>query len=156
MPTTISFSSLNQALERALRYRRQLAVEAGHPPGNLDELITGVTFAPDAVRADGRPSWLHIGRVFDAVIAEMLEVYWQPATDRVQIDRPQDWSPVPPPTIAHQPLVWVHGMGFWATDAAYRYFYAGRAYTAREAEARINTAKSPDGWTWEEIDNGET
>lgn len=141
--------SLNRTLERALLFRREKAMEAGHPAGNLDELITGIAFAPDAVRPSTRSGWLHIGRVFDSVIAEMLDVYWQPSTDRVQMDRPTDWMPITPPEIQHEPLVWVHAMGFWATDPAYDYFFAGREFGAAEAEGLINAAKTPDGWTWE-------
>lgn len=152
MPDDVPLSRILAALERAARYRRSLA----NGPG-----VNAVTLQNDIVPIRGRPvlhvnrdGWAEIGTVSDRFAGCLpLAVWWHPATDRVQVERPPAPKPPPVPT---QALYRSHpAMGGTASTPppfialpGFVFTFAGRDYSPAEAERLAAEQGCMDGWTW--------
>ncbi len=135
------------ALARAARYRREMAIAAGAPPGNLAEQIDGIPHG--RLRPVGTDGWLAIGMVHDATVNQQLHVQWHPASDRVRIDRPADPAAEPDrdsgiPALSRN----LYGPAVYQAMPGYRYFLDGQEYTPAEAERIAAERDSIAGWTW--------
>jgi hypothetical protein len=147
MQTDISPRDLQLACHKAAQYRRQLAIEAGEPDGNLAERIS-ISVAREP-RPTKRPDWVEVGQIFDSVVGEALTVFLNVTTSAVQVERPQDITPpVPPPSMPA--LIYnIYGPKHYEADPRYRYFLEGVEYTSEEAERIAAERRSVRGWTWE-------
>lgn len=136
------------ALERAVRYRREMAIAADAPAGNIAERIDAVPHG--AVRPVGNDGWLEIGVVHDDLVSAVLQVQWHPATDRVRIDRPADPTTEPAPVPVERAGLTV-SLGVrreYRANPGYRFFLYGVEHSPEEA-ARITAERdSLAGWTW--------
>lgn len=136
------------ALERAVRYRREMAIAADAPAGNIAERIDAVLHG--AVRPVGTDGWLEIGVVHDDLVSAVLQVQWHPAADRVRIDRPTDPTTEPAPLPVERAGLTV-SLGVrreYRAHLAYRYFLDGAEYTPQEAERIAAKRDTVTGWTW--------
>ncbi len=140
-----------RACERAARYRRAIALEAGERPGKLEERIASVPAA--SLRSTGVPKWFAVGAVVDAVVGQQLGVEWNPETDEVRVQHPVDGD-APAEEPAPETLAFSYsriGRNRYQADAQYRYFLDGTEYTAKEATKIANKCKNIDGWTWTKV-----
>ena len=136
------------ALARAARYRREMAIAAGAPPGNLAEQIDGIPHG--RLRPVGTDGWLAIGMVHDATVNQQLHVQWHPASDRVRIDRPTDPAAIPAPVPGGRPGLTV-SLGVrreYRANPGYRFFLYGVEHSPEEAARIAAQRDSLAGWTW--------
>lgn len=142
----MSPDSLRQACERAARYRRQLALEAGRPSGNLAEIIDVVpAYRVERTYPGG---WVHAGYVADTDLSVMLEVCVHRDTGRVRVQSPRDVDDAPPVEPMPALSCALYGPRIYRADRRYRYWFAGVEYLPEDAE-RIATARgTAAGWTW--------
>lgn len=137
---------LRQACERAARYRRQLALEAGRPPGNLTEVIDIVPAS--RVERTYPGGWVHAGYVTDTDLSVMLEVRVNRDTGQVRVESPRDVDNAPPVESMPALSCALYGPRIYRADRRYRYWFTGVEYMPEDAE-RIATARgSAEGWTW--------
>jgi hypothetical protein len=147
MQTESSPRDIQLACHKAAQYRRQLAIKAGEPAGNLAERIS-ISVAREP-RPTNRPNWVEVGQIFDSVVGEALTVFLNVVTSAVQVERPQDITP-PIPKPSMPALIYnIYGPKHNEADPRYRYFFEGREYAAAEAELIAAERKSVKGWTWE-------
>lgn len=146
----VSLPDVLAALERAVRYRREMAIAAGAPAGNIAERSDAVLHG--AARPVGHDGWLEIGVVHDDQVSERLHVQWHPATGRVRIDRPADPIPTPVPTERPGLTVSLGVRREYRADPNYRYFLDSQEYTPAEAERIAAQRDSIAGWTWRRRD----
>ena len=134
------------ACDRAARYRRHLAIEAGRAPGNLNEIIDVVpAYRVERVYPGG---WLHAGYITDTDLSVLLEVRVHRETGRVQVESPPDVDNVPQTEAMPALSCDLYGHRQYRADRRYRYWLDGVEYQPDEAE-RIATARgSAEGWTW--------
>lgn len=147
----ISPDHLRDACERAARYRRQLAIETGNPPGNLRERIDIVPAVREEPVGDG---WLRAGVVADDIEAAILTVYWHPGTDRVKVQRPPDPNAIPTPSLTGRPGLTV-SLGVrraYRASPGYRYVLDGVEHSPEEAERIATERDTITGWTWRRTD----
>lgn len=140
------------ALARAARYRREMAIAAGAPAGNIAERIDAVPHG--RLRPVGTDGWLEIGVVHDDLVSAVLQVQWHPASDRVRIDRPTDPASIPAPVPGGRPGLTV-SLGVrreYRADPNYRYFLDSQEYAPAEAERIAADQDSVAGWTWRRRD----
>jgi hypothetical protein len=138
---------IRRACERAARYRRDIALESGEHPTNLEKKIASDPL-PE-LKASGVPHWFRVGTVVDAVVGKQLLVQWNPETDEVMVDQPDEPSSVPDePEIIESPVSWSVLAQKYDLASGYRYFFGGKEYTASSAKRMINRKRSLDGWTW--------
>jgi len=152
MPT-ITASQIDAVRARAFAYRRQVAIAAGEPAGNLAERIDVL---PDRVTPVlGSDGWFFVGTVHDHVVNQELRVLWQPATNRARIGRPVEPSPEPE-YVSSMPALSFHyyGVRDYRADPDYRYFLDGREYTPEETARIVSERNSVTGWTWERRADG--
>lgn len=137
---------LHAACERAATYRRQLAIEASHPSGNLQERIDIIPVFREEPVGDG---WLYAGSVVDDVAGVSLAVWWHPKTDRVKVDRPPERTESPRPQPDIGPPIW---WSMWAQRGHARdgfiYTLDGRDYSPQEGARLVTERRSDDGWAW--------
>src|SRR5665811_413393 len=84
----ITHHDLNAACERAAAWKRQLAVDAGAPEGNIRERIVSMPAHRAVSVGDG---WLRVGHVVDTELSAWLEVWLHPESGRIGVERdPED------------------------------------------------------------------
>jgi hypothetical protein len=147
MQTDISPRDLQLACHKAAQYRRQLAIEAGDPAGNLAERIS--ISAAREPRRTKRPDWVEVGQIFDSVGGEALTVFLHATTNAVQVERPQDITPPIPQPSTPALIYTIYGPKHYEADPRFRYYFEGREYPAAEAEQIATERKCVKGWTWE-------
>ncbi len=148
----ISPEHLHPALERAVRYRRERAIAAGAPPGNISEQIDAIPHG--TVRPVGTDGWLAVGTIYDATVSQQLHVHWHPATDRVKVQRPPDPNAIPRPAPVERPGLTV-SLGVrraYRAHRDFRYYLDGQEFTAEEAERIATERGNATGWTWHRRD----
>jgi hypothetical protein len=136
-------------LNRAVRYRREVAIAAGAPAGNLAERIDAV-MAGEA-RAVGADGWYLVGTVYDGVVDQALPVWWHPETDRARVGRPV--VPEPEAVESGMPALSYnyYGRRDYRADPTYRYFLDGVEYGPDEAVRIATERDSVAGWRWRPI-----
>jgi hypothetical protein len=139
------------ALERAVRYRREMAIAAGAPPGNIRERIDAIPHG--TLRPVGTDGWVEIGVVHDDLVSAVLQVQWHPASDRVRIDRPTDPAAEPDrdsgiPALSRN----LYGPAVYQAMPGYRYFLDSQEYTPQQAERIAAKRDTVAGWTWRRTD----
>jgi hypothetical protein len=143
----ISPRDIQTACHQAVQQRRQAAIDAGAPEGNLGERIIALPFA--RVYPTRQPNWFRVGTVYDDVIEEEWSVYWNSQTGDVQLE--------PSSTIDHYPvrqpktpalLYSIYGPKHYIADPNFRFFLGGQEYSPEEAEIIASERKSTAGWTW--------
>lgn len=151
MSDSVLFEKIAAACERAARYRRHVAIEAGVPAGNLAERIDVL---PDrATPVLGSDDWYRVGTVHDGVVNQCLMVLWHPETDRVRVGRPVDSASEPKrgsgmPALSYN----VYGARDYRAAPNFRYFLDGREYTPAEALRIVKERDGVAGWTWRPVD----
>jgi hypothetical protein len=141
---------IRRACERAARYRRDIALESGEHPTNLEKKIASDPLP--VLKASGIPHWFRVGTVVDAVVGKHLLVQWNPETDEVMVDQPDDASIVEDePEIGESPITWSVLAQKYELASGYRYFLGGKEYTASSAKRMINRKRSLEGWTWQKM-----
>ena len=152
MPDDISMARVLAALDRAARYRRSLAADGDANPVALANAITAIPGRPE-VRLD-REGWAPIGSVVDGIVGcRALAVWWQPATDRVRVERPPDVARPSGPARAlyasHPPMGGTSSMPTpFIALPGYVFTFAGVDYTPADAERLTAERGSMEGWTW--------
>ncbi len=152
MPDDIPMSRILAALDRAARYRRSLAADGHAHPVALANAIAAIPGRPE-VRLD-REGWAPIGSVVDGIVGcRALAVWWQPATDRVRVERPPDVGRSSGPARAlyasHPPMGGTSSMPTpFIALPGYVFTFAGVDYTPSEAERLTAEQGSMEGWTW--------
>jgi hypothetical protein len=147
-----SQEQIHRACERAARYRRDIALEAGERPGTLDKRIASAPLP--TLKSSGIPNWFTVGSVVDSVVGRQLSVHWNPETDEVKVEQPDDVgetaeSSAPEPS----PFQYSVLAKRYEVDETYRYFLNGKEYAPRSAKRLVNKNRSLDGWTWERRDS---
>ncbi len=148
----VALSDVVAALERAARCRREMAIAAGAPPGNIRERIDAIPHG--TLRPVGTDGWLVIGIIHDATVSQQLHVHWHPASDRVKVQRPPDPDASPTPVPVERPGLTV-SLGVRRSYRAhrdFRYFLDGSEYTPEEAERIATERGNATGWTWHRRD----
>ena len=148
----VALSDVVAALERAARCRREMAIAAGAPPGNIRERIDAIPHG--TLRPVGTDGWLVIGIIHDATVSQQLQVHWHPASDRVKVQRPSDPNCTSTPAPVGRPGLTV-SLGVrreYRADPNYRYVLDSQEYTPAEAERIAAQRDSIAGWTWRRRD----
>jgi hypothetical protein len=148
----VSQEQIHRACERAARYRRDIALEAGEHPGTLAKRIASAPLP--TLKSSGIPNWFTVGSVVDSVVGRQLSVHWNPETDEVKVEHPDE---VGEPTAASvpepSPIQYSVLAKRYEVDENYRYFLNGKEYAPRSAKRLVNKNRSLDGWTWERRDS---
>ena len=141
---------IRRACERAARYRRDIAIELGEHPTNVNKRIASDPF-PE-LKASGIPHWFRVGTVVDAVVGKDLLVQWNPETDEVKVDQPDEEVVVEEaPEQSDSPVTWSVLGQKYELASGYRYYSNGKEYSPSSAKRMINRKRSLDGWTWEKV-----
>lgn len=79
----ITHHELAVACEHAAQWKRQMAIDAGAPGGNIRErIVTIPKYLPEIV-GDG---WVKAGHIADTDCGAWLEVWLEPATGRIGVE----------------------------------------------------------------------
>jgi hypothetical protein len=146
-------SKLADVCERAARFHR-LQVSDRSTPFLLEQEVYGLpNTAPRSMRPDG---WVKVGVVIDGLENLYLDVWWNPETDRIKLQKPS--KPIikepTPPALLGDPLYPTPQVSSKAlrrpftARPGYIYLFQGQAYSAEEAEVLTAKLGSTDGWTW--------
>ncbi len=151
--TDVPVSTILAALERAAQYRRSLVTDPRVNKRSLQTEITAHRGRP-VLHVD-RDGSAEIGSVVDGRVGcRPLAVWWNPATDRVRVERP----PTPDqPALPSHALYRTHSPMGGAAHSPTRPFVAlpgfvftfeGRDYGPDDAERLTAALGTLDGWTW--------
>lgn len=141
------------AIHRAYRYHLQRILDTEGIDYTTDRGELSIITLPSAFPAEAAPGWWRIGIIADHHdgLALSLNVFWQPRTDRVKLERP----PIPPPLPTHEERPIKVDCNYRVHVAeGWRYWYKGQEYTAEEARAALSGhgRETVQAWTWERID----
>lgn len=147
-------ADLQDACRRAVAWREHVA----RSQGAGSELCASITYQsnPEDIARPDHAGWMRIGRVDDPWVGGMLRIFWHPASNRVQVDRPPQHQrilitsepPVSTPTVTYVAVIRVRHEDNLVTLRARPQHDPGETTANRAMAIAVPQPKGQTYWVW--------